>query len=250
MEKGGQVLVIITAGVYIETPPFHLSNKQKEIFRYLKNSSEVHIYDHIKQLLFELILRENLINSAIKFSQSEVDFTIFQTSKFNPRYWTKTPRGYWLRSNVLPSDAIKDIFRNGKEYGFECSTAIVILFYYAVLQSIEERAFNRLFSHLLVWDWSYDEDLGVVTKVGNEFIPGDILYFYNPDYNHPVWIGENVVFLGDKKYFGHGIGMGTAEEMIEALNSLRKKDATRSARLIPQHSRLNYRYLSQFSKRI
>lgn len=250
MEKGGQVFVIIAAGIYVETPPFHLSSKQQEIFRYLKDSSEVHIYDHIRQLLFELILRENLINGAIKLSESEVDFTIFQASKFNPLYWTKTPRGYLLRTNVLPSDAIKDIYQNGKEYGFECSTAIVVLFYYAVLQSIEENAFNQLFSHLLVWDWSYDDDLGVVTKVGTDFIPGDVLYFYNPDFVNPVWIGENVVFLGDKKYFGHGIGMGTAEEMIEALNTLRKKDATRSAHLIHQYSRLNYRYLSQFSKRI
>jgi protein-glutamine gamma-glutamyltransferase len=250
MGKGGQVIVIIAAGKYVETLPFHLSSKQKEIFRYLKDSSEVHVYDQIRQLLFELILREHLINSAIALSESEVEFTIFQASKFNPRYWTKTPRGYLLRPDVLPSNAINDIFQNGKEYSFECTTAIVVLFYYAVLQAIEEIAFNRLFSHLLVWDWSYDDDLGVVTKVGTDFIPGDILYFYNPDYDNAVWIGENVVFLGDKKYFGHGIGIGTAKEMIEALNTLRKKNATRSAHLIHQYSRLNFRYLSQFSKRL
>lgn len=250
MEKGGQVFVIYASGMYVETPPFRLSSKQAEIFHYLKDSSEVHIYDHIRQLLFELILRENMINSATALSESEVEFSVFQTSKFHTLYWRKTPRGYMLRPNVLPSDAIKDIFQNGKEYGFECSTAIVVIFYYAVLQSIEEVAFNRLFNHLLVWDWSYDDDLGIITKVGTDFIPGDVLYYYNPDYNNPVWIGENVVFLGNKKYFGHGIGMGTAEEMIEALNTLRKKDATRSAHLIHQYSRLNYRYLSQFSKRI
>jgi protein-glutamine gamma-glutamyltransferase len=250
MEKGGQEFVIIAAGMYVETPPFQLSSKQAEIFHYLKDSSEVHRYDHIRQLLFELILRENMIDSAIALNESEVEFSVFQTSKFNSLYWRKTPRGYMLRPGVLPSAAIKDIFHNGNEYGFECSTAIVVIFYYAVLQSIEEQAFNRLFNHLLVWDWSYDDDLGIKTRVGSDFIPGDVMYFYNPDYENPVWIGENVVFLGENKYFGHGIGIGTAEEMIKALNTLRKEGATRSARLIHQHSRLNYKYLSQFSKQI
>lgn len=250
MEKGGQGFMIIVAGMNVVTPPFQLSSKKAEIFHFLKNSSEVYRYVHSRELLFELILRENMINSANALNESEVEFSVFQTSKFNPVYWFKTSRGYMLKPNVLPSDAIKDIFRNGGEYGFECSTAIVVIFYYAVLQSIEESAFNRLFNHLLVWDWSYDEDLGIITKVGSDFIPGDVMYFYNPDYNHPVWIGENVIFLGEDKYFGHGIGIGTAEEMIKALNSLRKTGATRSAHLIHQHSRLNYKYLSQFSKQI
>lgn len=250
MEKGGQGFVIIVAGMNIEIAPFQLSSKQAEIFHFLKNSSEVHRYVHSRELLFELILRENMINSATLLNENEVEFSIFHTSKFNSMYWLKTSRGYILKPNVLPSDAIKDIFHNGKEYGFECTTAIVVIFYYAVLQSIEERAFNRLFNHLLVWDWSYDEDLGIITRVGSDFIPGDVMYFYNPDYDNPVWIGENVVFLGEDKYFGHGIGIGTAEETIKALNTLRKEGATRSAHLIHQHSRLNYKFLSQFSTQI
>lgn len=250
MEKGDQGFMIIVAGMNVETPPFQLSSKQAENFHFLLNSSEVHRYVHSRELLFELMLRENMINSANALNESEVEFSVFQTSKFHSVYWSKTSRGYMLKPNVLPSDAIKDIFHNGSEYGFECSTAIVVIFYYAVLQSIDERAFNRLFNHLLVWDWSYDEDLGIITKVGSDFIPGDVMYFYNPDYHNPVWIGENVVFLGEDKYFGHGIGIGTAEEMIKALNTLRKTDATRSAHLIHQHSRLNFKYLSQFSKQI
>lgn len=248
MEKGGQGFVIIVAGMNLEIPPFQLSSKQAEIFHFLKNSKEVHRYVHSRELLFELILRKNMINSAIEMNESEVEFSIFHTSKFNSMYWLKTSRGYILKPNVLPSDAIKDIFLNGKEYGFECTTAIVVIFYYAVLQSIDERAFNWLFNHLLVWDWSYDEDLGIITRIGSDFIPGDVMYFYNPDYDNPVWIGENVVFLGEDKYFGHGIGIGTEEEMIKALNTLRKEGATRSAHLIHQHSRLNFKYLSQFSK--
>jgi hypothetical protein len=78
MEKGGQEFVIIAAGMYVETPPFQLSSKQAEIFHYLKDSSEVHRYDHIRQLLFELILRENMIDSAIALNESEVEFQYFK----------------------------------------------------------------------------------------------------------------------------------------------------------------------------
>lgn len=240
--------MILVAGKYVEIPPFQLSKKQGEIFRFLKNSLEMHSYENQKQLYFELFLRENLIKSANALNESDVEFSVFQTSKFHTKFWTKTRRGYMQKPNVLPSHAIKDIFKNSHEYAFECSTAIVVMFYYSVLQSIDEGAFNRLFNHLLIWDWSYDEDLGIITKVGNDFIPGDVLYFYNPDYKNPVWIGENVVLLGENEYFGHGIGTGTAEEMIKALNSLRKEDAIKSAYLIHQYSRLNYKYLSRFAK--
>lgn len=34
--------------------------------------------------------------------------------------------GFLLRSGVTPASAIRDIFRNGRQYGFECATAIVI----------------------------------------------------------------------------------------------------------------------------
>lgn len=242
--------MISIMGMYVGELPFQLSAKQAEIFRYLKENSEMFRYDSIAQLQFELVLRENLIKSALALNDSEVEFSIFSTSKFNPTYWTKQNRGYLLKPNVPASTAIRDIFQNGKEYGFECSTAIVVLFYHAVLESINERDFNQLFQRLFIWDWSYDEDLKIETRVGNDFIPGDVMYFYNPDFYNPVWIGENVVFLGDDEFFGHGIGKATEGEMIKALNSLRKPNATREAHLIDQHSRLNSKYLSPFAKPI
>ncbi|MBS8263186.1 protein-glutamine gamma-glutamyltransferase [Mesobacillus boroniphilus] len=227
----------------------NLSGKQKEIYDQLDNSLTMFEYDTTFQLLFEIKLRENVIEAALRLKDSGAAFTSFKYSKFNPIYWTKVPSGYLLKPNVIPSEAITDIYENGQEYAFECSTAMVIIFYKAVLDSIRLSDFNYLFRGLLVWNWNYDPDLAIITLEGSEFIPGDVVYFMNPDFDKPIWRGENAVVLGNGLYYGHGIGIGTAEEMINALNTLRKKGSTTSAFMLQQHSRLNFKYLSQFSKR-
>jgi protein-glutamine gamma-glutamyltransferase len=226
-----------------------LSGKQKEIYEYLDRNLTMFEYETTNQLLFEIRLRENIVESAMKLKDSGVAFTSFTYSKFNPVYWTRVPSGYLLKPNVLPSTAINDIYSNGQEYGFECSTAMVVIFYKAVLDSIRLADFNHLFGGLLVWNWNYDSDLAIITLEGNEFIPGDVVYFMNPDFDKPIWRGENAVYLGKDLYFGHGVGIGTADEMIKALNTLRKEGAVTSAYMLQQHSRLNFKYLSQFSSK-
>ncbi|MEH7886447.1 protein-glutamine gamma-glutamyltransferase [Bacillus sp. JJ1609] len=226
-----------------------LSGKQKEIYEYLDRNLTMFEYETTSQLLFEIRLRENIVESAMKLKDSGVAFTSFTYSKFNPVYWTRVPSGYFLKPNVLPSAAINDIYINGQEYGFECSTAMVVIFYKAVLDSIRLADFNHLFGGLLVWNWNYDSDLAIITLEGNEFIPGDVVYFMNPDFDKPIWRGENAVYLGKDLYFGHGVGIGTEEEMVKALNTLRKEGAVTSAYMLQQHSRLNFKYLSQFSSK-
>lgn len=224
-----------------------LSGKKKEIYDSLDKSLSMFEYDTAFQLLFEIKLRENIIEAAMKLKDSGVAFTSFTYSKFNPVYWTKVPQGYLLKSDALPSDAINDMYSNGEEYGFECSTAMVVIFYKAVLDTIRVADFNYLFGGLLVWNWNYDPDMAIITLEGNEFIPGDVVYFMNPEFDLPIWRGENAVFLGKGLYFGHGIGVGTADEMVKALNTLRKEGAVISAYMLEQHSRLNFKYLSRFS---
>ena len=241
---------MIVIGSYEKKPAVNqFSGLKQEIYLALENSPNYHQYSSLHEFIFELNLREKIILAARALNDSEITFAPFDSSKFNQKFWTKIKYGYLLKPNVLPSYAIKDVFTNGKEYAFECSTAIVLIYYKAVLDSIATSYFNSLFQRLLVWDWNYDQDLGIITKVGRDFIPGDVVYFYNPDFAHPVWTGENTVYLGNDQYFGHGIGIKSEKGMIEALNTLRKPNSLRDAYLISQHSRLNTRYLSQFAKR-
>lgn len=233
---------------YAQKPdPLRFNGVQRDIYFALENNSLLHQYDNVHQLLFEIRLRESIIKAAKMLHDSQVEFSPFTTSKFNPVKWRKIKYGYLQNPDVLPSEAISDVFQNSGEYAFECTTAIVLIFYKAVLDSISISHFNMLFQDLLVWDWKHDYDLGIITKMGSEFIPGDVVYFFNPEYDHPVWSGENAIYLGKDLYFGHGIGIETAEGMVDALNTLRKKGATISAYLIAQHTRLNVKYLAQFS---
>lgn len=233
-------------GKPIRMDTLSLSIEQQKVFSAMEDSSYYYHYENLDELLFELLIRENIIKASYLLNNSKVNFDSFWTSKFNPLYWMGTETGYLLRPFIPPSIAIEDIFINGQAYGFECSTAIIVIYYKAVLNSIKRSSFDYLFQNLKVWDWNYDEDLGIITRLGKDFIPGDVVYFYNPDFKEPIWTGENAVFLGNNLFFGHGIGIKTANEMIAELNTLRRPFATRSAFLLDQHSRLNIKHLAQF----
>ena len=121
------------------------------------------------------------------------------------------------------------------------------IYYKSILDTIRTSYFNQLFSPLLVWGHNYDDDMSMVTYEGVDYIPGDVYYFSNPDYDDPIWMGENSVFLEENQYFGHGVGIMTHDEMIEALNTLRKKDATESAFLLQQVTRLKFSDLYRYA---
>jgi protein-glutamine gamma-glutamyltransferase len=230
-----------------------LSKKQEKIFEALLKSPETYVYKNEHQLLFEIILRDRIIDAAISLAKSKVRFAIFRLSKCNEQFWIKNELGgFQLKEGVLPSDAINDIFINSHLYAFECATAIVIVFYKAVLDVMDKQTFNRLFSNLLLYDWHVDQDLGIKTKKGEDYLPGDCLYFKNPEFDPqtPQWQGENTIYLGNDLHYGHGIGIKTAEGIIAALNKKRKKDATKSAYLLPQTTRVDFIYLSQFSSNL
>ena len=53
--------------------------------------------------------------------------------------------GFLLKDGVKPSEAIKDIFVNSSLYGTECATAMVIVFYGAIVNVFPEEVFDRVF---------------------------------------------------------------------------------------------------------
>jgi protein-glutamine gamma-glutamyltransferase len=224
----------------------NLSPVEENIFTSLKESPTDYRYRNLTELKYELKLRERIIANAKNMNESDATFSAFEHSKFNPIYWTKTPYGYQLKESKLPSDAIDDIFTNSSAYSFECVTSIVLIYYKSILDTIKTSYFNERYTPLLVWGHNYDDDLPMVTYEGLDYIPGDVYYFYNPDFEDPIWMGENSVFIKEDQYFGHGVGLMTHDEMIEALNTLRKKEATKSAYLLEQVTRLKvsdlYRY--------
>lgn len=223
----------------------------KKIVDTMRRSRADYRFSSKEQLDFRLQLGVNIVASARALYQSGVRFATFYDSRCNENYWSLTDNGgFQLKGNADSAIALKDIYHNGGAYAFECATAMVILLYKAVLDSIGDEAFNRTFSNLFLWDWEFDEDLGLTWRTVDDYFPGDVRYFKNPDVN-PIrmqWQGENVIDLGDGTYYGHGLGIRTAEEFIAALNQNRKPGANRSAFLMEEATRPNFSNLSRFAK--
>lgn len=225
----------------------------KKILNILSESSESYEYSSLNDLRFELAMRKNIIAAAREFDRSAIKFKTFKESTCNKDYWERTEEGgFLLKENVTPSEGIRDFFINARKYGTECSTAIIIIYYIALLNIYPEELFNAIFKNIHLMNWHYiDSDLDVYSEKKNtDFLPGDCRYFKNPDFDEKEteWQGENAIDLGNETYFGHGIGISKKEGIIKSLNKHRNRDSNTSAFLtshvtLPNFKRLSHIYI-------
>lgn len=233
--------------------PFTLSELERRMLLDKQNSRVVYRYPSEDALEFELKMRTHIVEAAKALYAGGANFATFAGSKCNEQYWTRTENGgFRLKRGVRPSDGINDIFINGHLYGFECAGAIIIILYKAVLDTVGEAVFNAYFQNLFLRDWQYDRDLRLITTYNKyEAYPGDVLYFKNPDHDPetPEWQGENVVMLDDNLYFGHGIGIEPGQDIVAALNRMRREGSIRSAYLQDMVVSPDFEYLRSLSMR-
>ncbi|WP_249870049.1 protein-glutamine gamma-glutamyltransferase [Oceanobacillus saliphilus] len=243
-------MIQVSGMVFQQSDKWLAGSIESVIIQRMMNDPAVYSYPSIDELEFELKLRKNIIASARAMNQGDAQFESFENSRCNPDYWHLTSAGgFRIRQDVLPSAAIQDIFTNSSLYAYECAVAKVIIFYHAVLNTINEHLFNQLFQNLYLYSWNADPDLGIQIIDTLHFLPGDVVYFNNPDFNPATswWRGENAVDLGDGTYFGHGIGIRTAEQMIQALNEMRRPGSIQSAYLLTEVARPSFNYLARLS---
>ncbi|MBS4197501.1 protein-glutamine gamma-glutamyltransferase [Lederbergia citri] len=227
-----------------------LSSIERVIIQGMQNDSVVYSFQSIDELSFELKLRKNIVESAREMDQGDSHFEPFEESYCNPGYWNLTiAGGFQLKKGVKPSEAILDIYRNSSLYAFECATAMIIIYYHATLKSIGENVFNQLFQNIYLYSWHFDPDLGIHTIHTEQFLPGDVVYFNNPDVDPDTswWRGENAVVLEDGTFFGHGLGIRTAWHMIQLLNEKRKQGSIRSAFLTNSVTRPTFKHLAHIT---
>ena len=211
-----------------------VTSKQRPILNSLANNRTTYYFQSVDELTFEIIVRANTTQAAYDLIQSGAGFADFDHSTCNQALWTLTPEGgFILKPSVSPQRGIDDIFKNGSLYSFECAVAIIIIFYKATLDSIGAAEFNQLFQDLYLFSWRYDEDLHLISHSGSEFLPGDCVYFNNPEFNPktPEWRGENTIVMDYDLYFGHGIGITPGHSIIQSLNEERRPGARISAYL-------------------
>ncbi|MYL54675.1 protein-glutamine gamma-glutamyltransferase [Pontibacillus yanchengensis] len=233
------------------TESLNVGRMEKEILQQMQNVGELYAYPSIQSLLFDITFRKNMMESAKDMNESDVSFEGFAYATCNLTYWNLTPAGgFLIKPYVLPSDAIRDIFsENSSLYAFECATASVINFYHAMLNSIGTSMFNAYFPNLYLYSWHTDPDLGLYTFYANHYLPGDVVYFSNPDFSqeNSSYRGENAIAMTGGKFFGHGIGIETAEEIIQFLNEKRRPRSKQSAYLTRSVTRLSQESLEKFA---
>lgn len=207
-------------------------------------------YDSLAQLQFELKLRAEIVKASADLYRSGIGFEVFRKSRCNPDFWERTgDGGFTLKNGVKPSDAIRDIFANGRKYGTECATAMVIVYYKALLETFGEKAFNELFTEIHLMNWHQIDrrlrEIGQI-KPAKSFFPGDRRYFKNPDVDPttPEWQGENTIDLDGRLFYGHGIGIHDEEAILKALNRNRDEAADEQAFLMDAAGRPDFKSLA------
>jgi len=227
--SGSPLQINDLAGEYAE------NSVERQVLEQMAGSTATYRYDSLDQLKFELTLRGRIVDAAVALNRSGLNFAAFHKSRCNPDYWERTDNGgFLLKSDVKPSDAIRDIFMNGNLYATECATAMVIVYYGALLKVYSEEVFNRLFSSIYLMDWHELDPL--LSEVGTprqvaDILLGDRCYFRNPEVSPltPELQGENVIVLPNGLFYGHGLGIAPADYFIRVLNANRMEGATQSA---------------------
>jgi protein-glutamine gamma-glutamyltransferase len=227
--------LIIVQGEILLGPPAGLGEMERGMFDAKQAFRTSYAYNTVDELRFELRTRVLLTEAAIALNESGAQFAVFRDSRCNPRLWNRNEKGgFELLPYTSPAAGIRNIFEEGMLYAFECATAIVIVLYKGLLDAMGETLFNAWFGGLLLYDWHYDKDLLLVdSKKPEEALPGDVQYFKNPDVeaDTPEWQGENALRMTEDLFYGHGVGVKPAEEIILSLNRKRRPFSVISAYL-------------------
>lgn len=235
--------------VSLTKPELNNNALLREILNKLQRSDYSYIYNTKKDLSFDLSLRLLIIKAAEDLLKSNMQFQVFRKSYCNPMFWIRTPLGgFKIRPGIPPSLGLIDIFRNGQFYATECATAMIIIFYKAILDLYGPKKFDQLFSDLLLYTWNYDTDLVIRTASIKNPIPGDVVYFKNPDVSPftPEWQGENTISMGNNLFYGHGIGVRNPPEIVYYLNLHRYPFAMISAYMTNYNTHIDSNEMSKY----
>jgi protein-glutamine gamma-glutamyltransferase len=195
-----------------------------------------------------IAFRAHVVQAAKDLAASGASFSgSHESDKVNQDLWTMGYGGKmqvrkWLADGGIgkPSTALRDIFSNGKSYGFECATAMMVIYHKAILDHVGDEAFDKLFSeprNLAFFRWDIeDSDYVDAKKLVHRpmpLAPGTHYYFENPDAapENSAFRGENVLYLGEGQFYAHGIVgdsgtyLVTEKDIVDTLSALRAAGA-------------------------
>ncbi len=183
-------------------------------------------------------LRAEMVAACHEMGRAKHAFSLIRDHHANPAFFSVRPEDgtFVLRAGVRASQALNDIFQNPRAYGFECATAMVIVYYRAMQRLLGDEDFDRVCADLVIGPWQQENHLErshIRGPRAAELGPADYTYIRNhdvsPEGRAGGWQGENVIYLGDGLYYGHPFGVASADTIVQHLNDFRRSGATRSA---------------------
>lgn len=187
---------------------------------------------------------KSMVDASEKMHAAGISFQLIKNHKANPDFWNVDASGtLTLKPGIKASDAINDMLSNNGKYGYECATGLVATYYVAMLDLLGPKDFDRVASDLRIGPWDMENDLErlmkethpdggwnaeVPLKNPDKLLPGGYYYFRNWDVTDEArargWQGENVIYLGGGKFYGHGIGLGPGSDFVTKLKAESKPD--------------------------
>ncbi|MHC4831130.1 MAG: peptidoglycan-binding protein [Planctomycetota bacterium] len=186
----------------------------------------------------DLKIQKCMVEACEAMDAAGHEFALIKDHYANEDFFTMERGGVFkLKPGTNPSDAIDDIFANPDEYGFECATAMVIVYYKAMKDMIGDKDFDAIMGDLKIGPWVNERDLDSIQSVSgsgqtesdgtHKPKPGEYRYIRNWDVSKKGkaagWQGENVIYMGNGKYYGHPFGEASADAIVSHLNGHRKK---------------------------
>jgi len=206
-------------------------------------NGEVSVSKITKKLADRGTVANSIVKASYAMDDAGVGFELIKNHKANPDFWTIGSGGVLkLKPGVKASDAVNDMVQNGHKYGFECATGMVATYYVAMLDLLGPADFDTVAKDIKMGPWKMERDLDRVYITSrpdaskhyetdldkdHKLEPGFYYYFENWDVTEDAykrgWQGENVIYLGNGKFYGHGIGLGDADLFVNKLASEMKE---------------------------
>lgn len=176
-----------------------------------------------------------LSQSPAKFGGNDFDWARWRSvgdGAFKPRFFMK------------PSESVRDLFAHPERYEYECATAMVIVYYKAMLDVLGDKRFNEVCRDLQIGPWVMEADLERLFVRRGDSIPisepplelGEHTYVKNfdvsPEGREAGWQGENVIYVGDGLYYGHPFGIVDSQEIRSALDGQRNQGSTQPSSFV------------------
>jgi protein-glutamine gamma-glutamyltransferase len=215
-----------------------------EIAETMQQASYTFDYKTAEAFAVDIVGRLNVIKAARTFQDAKVGFNRTTTLARIPggaAYWKDLPQGLELKEGASAAAAFRAFVKkrgpDDPAPSLDCACGAYVVFYLGLLNTLEglvtggrgtqlfdelaskDRAGKKQQVRLLGGEGTNPRGWNPTTEPNDKlFIPGDAVYFENPDNSGAPWLGENTIYLGNKLFFAHGIGVKSKEAIIMELN--------------------------------